>query len=297
MITSVIQKKVSDLTPVERKIASFVLKEPKKVIRMTVHQVAESCGVAPSAITRFCKSVKVAGFAELKIVLAQELGAVKNDSLPPAFEQGDGTKVVVRKVFCSEIQTLRDTVELLDLDAVEGIVSALSNAKRIFVFGVGTSSVIAMDAQYRFSQLGLWATACTDILMMNVTAVNLSAGDAVLAISHSGRTKAVVDAVRHAKKVGATTLAITSFTDSLLYQESDVAVSVYADEIHYPVEAVSARVAHICLIDALTMALAAKNFDSFAEHIKARNMILDEIRYEKTGEGVLREEQSDSDLY
>lgn len=132
MITSVIQKKVSDLTPVERKIASFVLKEPKKVIRMTVHQVAESCGVAPSAITRFCKSVKVAGFAELKIVLAQELGAVKNDSLPPAFEQGDGTKVVVRKVFCSEIQTLRDTVELLDLDAVEGIVSAPKQCKTHF---------------------------------------------------------------------------------------------------------------------------------------------------------------------
>lgn len=132
---------------------------------------------------------------------------------------------------------------------------------------------------------------------MNVTAVNLSAGDAVLAISHSGRTKAVVDAVRHAKKAGAAALAITSFTDSLLYQESDVAVSVYADEIHYPVEAVSARVAHICLIDALTMALATKNFGSFAEHIKVRNMILDEIRYEKTGEGVLREEQSDSDLY
>lgn len=297
MITSQIQKNVCDLTPVERKVAAFVLSSPQKVTHMTVYQLAESCGVAPSAVTRFCKSVQLSGFTELKIALAQEIGATKDEPQLPAFEQDDGTEGVVRKVFHTEIQTLRDTVELLDLNAVEAIVVALSNAKRIFVFGIGTSSVIAMDAQYRFSQLGLWATACTDILMMNVTAVNLSAGDAVLAISHSGRTKAVVDAVRHAKKVGATTLAITSFTDSLLYQESDVAVSVYADEIHYPVEAVSARVAHICLIDALTMALATKNFDSFADHIKARNMILDEIRYEKTGEGVLREEQSDSDLY
>ena len=118
---------------------------------------------------------------------------------------------------------------------------------------------------------------------MNVTAVNLGKGDAVLCISHSGRTKAVVDALRHAKAAGAVTLAITSFSDSLLYRESDVALSVYADEINYPVEAVSARVAHICLIDSLMMALAARKFDDFAEHVSARNNILREIRYEQKG--------------
>lgn len=42
---------------------------------------------------------------------------------------------------------------------------------------------------------------------MGVTAANLEAGDVVLAVSHSGRTKAVVDAVRLAKKKGATVLA------------------------------------------------------------------------------------------
>ena len=101
----------------------------------------------------------------------------------------------------------------------------------------------------------------------------------MLAVSHSGRTKAVVDAVRLAKKKGATVLAITSFMDSYLYQESDVAVTVFADEETYPVEAVSARVAHICLVDSLAMLLAAHNYDSFAQHIKSRNDILEGIRY------------------
>ena len=101
----------------------------------------------------------------------------------------------------------------------------------------------------------------------------------VLAISHSGRTKAVIDAVRLAKKKGATVIAITSFTDSLLYQESDVAATVFADEATYPVEAVSARVAHICLVDSLAMLLATHNYDSFADHIKSRNDVLEGIRY------------------
>jgi len=197
----------------------------------------------------------------------------------PAFTGTDGAENVVRKVFRSGIQTLRDTLELLDFAVVEAMAQSLAEAKRIFVFGIGTSSVIATDAQYRLSQLGLWATACTDILMMNVTASNLQPEDVVLAISHSGRTKAVVDAVRRAKDCGAKTLAVTSFSDSLLYKESDLAAFVYADEVNYPVEAVSARVAHTCLIDALTMVLATQNLDNYADHVKARNKILDEIRY------------------
>lgn len=172
-------------------------------------------------------------------------------------------------------------MDMLDYEKVEAMARLLSSARRLFLFGVGTSSVVASDAQYRFAQLGLSAACCTDILFMNVTAVNLGRDDAVLCISHSGRTRAVVDAMRHAKAAGARTCSITSFQDSPLLRESDIALSVFDDEEHYPVEAVSARVAHICLIDALAMALAAKRADSFAAHVTARNKILREIRYDK----------------
>lgn len=280
MITSQIQKYYSALTPAERKVASFVMAEPKAVTEMTVSQLAQRCLVAPSAVIRFCKSVHVDGFSNLKLALATELGRQNDDSRMPAFDCEDGAEAVVRKVFTSGIQTLRDTLNLLDYSNVSAMADALAGARRIFVFGIGTSSVIAADAQYRLSQLGLWATACTDILMMNVTASNLGPGDVVLAISHSGRTKAVVDALRRAKAGGAQTLAITSFQDSMLYREAHMAAFVFADEVNYPVEAVSARVAHTCLIDGLTMVLATKNFDDYADRVKARNKILDEIRYE-----------------
>jgi DNA-binding MurR/RpiR family transcriptional regulator len=246
---------------------------------MTVSQLAGQCGSAPSAVIRFCKSVQVGGFSNLKLALAAELGSTQQKTQLPAFTEGDGTENVVRKVFCSGIQTLNDTLELLDYETIGAMADSLAQAKRIFVFGIGTSSVIAADAQYRLSQMGIWATACTDILLMNVTASNLQQGDVVLAISHSGRTRAVVDAVRRAKACGAKVLAITSFSDSPLYRESDLASFVYADEANYPVEAVSARVAHTCLIDALAMVIATRDFETYADHIKARNIILDEIRY------------------
>lgn len=281
MITSQIKRLYCNLTSAERKVATYVIESPQEITGLTVHQLAEKCEVAASAVIRFCKSVQLQGFSQLKIELARELGSKKEEKKNslPAVEHESGTEGVIRKVFQSGMHTLQDTLDKLDFAKVEQMSEVLVRAKHIFLFGIGTSSTVVTDAQYRLSQLGLWATACTDILLMGVTAANLEKGDVVLAISHSGRTKAVVDAVRLAKKKGATVIAITSFTDSLLYQESDVAATVFADEVTYPVEAVSARVAHICLVDSLAMLLATYNYDSFADHIKSRNDVLEGIRY------------------
>ncbi len=281
MITSQIKRLYCNLTSAERRVATYVIESPQEITGLTVHQLAEKCQVAASAVIRFCKSIQLQGFSELKIELARELGSKKEEqkNTLPSVEHESGTEGVIRKVFNSGMYTLQDTLDKLDFAKVERMSEVLVRAKHIFLFGIGTSSTVVTDAQYRLSQLGLWATACTDILLMGVTAANLEEGDVVLAISHSGRTKAVVDAVRLAKKRGATVIAITSFTDSLLYQESDVAATVFADEVTYPVEAVSARVAHICLVDSLAMLLAAHNYDSFADHIKLRNDVLEGIRY------------------
>lgn len=281
MITQQIKRLYCNLTTAERKIATYVIESPQEVTGLTVHQLAEKCGVASSAVIRFCKTIQLQGFSELKLELARELGSKREEqkNTLPAVEHESGTEGVVRKVFQAGMDTLQDTLDKLDFSKIEKMSEVLVKAKHIFLFGLGTSSTVVLDAQYRLSQLGLWATACTDILLMGVTGANLEEGDVVLAISHSGRTKAVVDAVRLAKKKGATVLAITSFTDSFLYKESDVAATVFADEVTYPVEAVSARVAHICMVDSLAMLLATHNYDSFVQHIKSRNDVLEGIRY------------------
>ena len=281
MITQQIKRLYCNFTPAERKTADYVIEFPQEVTGLTVHQLAERCGIASSAVIRFCKTIQLQGFADLKMELARELGSKREEqkNTLPAVEHDSGTEGVVCKVFQSGMNTLQDTLDKLDYSKVEKMSEILASAKHIFIFGLGTSATVVTDAQYRFSQLGLWATAYTDILLMGVTAANLGEGDVVLAISHSGRTKAVVDAVRQAKKQGATILAITSFKDSFLYKESDVAATVFADEITYPVEAVSARVAHICMVDSLAMLLASKNYESFVRHIKSRNTILEGIRY------------------
>ena len=272
------------LTDTEKKIADTILRNPSDVTRMSVKQLAAAAGAVPSAVIRFCKSVGASGFSELKLRLSSDLGskAYPHELLP--VRESDTSQQVFRKVFASGVHTLEDTVSQIDSRCIETIVHTLQNADRIVFFGVGTSSVIAVDAQYRFAQLGIPTAACTDILFMNVTAANLRSRDVAVGISHSGNTKATVDALRRAKKAGATTVAISSFEQSCLARECDHRIIAFSDSENYPVEAVSARIAHMCIIDALMMSLAVRNYGELYNHIAERNEVLTEIRYKSKKE-------------
>lgn len=279
MILAQIHNKYNILTETEKKIASYILHNPELVTKMTVKELAANCDTVQSAVIRFCKSIGIEGFADLKLELARETVVAEMPENLPAFSRNDSTEALFQKVFSSGIRTLKDTLSMLDFEQLEKIIHHLLNSKNVYVFGIGTSSTVAMDAGYRFAQFGIPAHACTDQLFMNVLGGNLKPGDVAFGISHSGQTKAVVDALRRAKAAGAVTIALTSFADSLLSRESDFSICVYADEKNYPVEAVSARVAHICVIDALMMTLGTKQGESFEKHISVRNNALKDIRY------------------
>lgn len=276
---SEIYNRYDRLTDTERKIADTVLAAPMNAVKMTVKELALYSGTVPSAVVRFCKSIGAKGFSDFKICLSAELGGKASVAGMLPVSNGDTSNQVFEKVFSSGIHTLKDTLSMIDFSQAESIARLLQQANRIVFFGVGTSSVIATDAQYRFAQLGIATSACTDILFMNVVAANLQTGDVAVCISHSGRTKATVDAMRRARKAGAATVAISSFAQSRLATESDYKLIAFSDDKNYPVEAVSARIAHICILDALMMSLASKNYETLQKHIDERNEVLKEMRY------------------
>lgn len=279
MIIARLHNVYKSLTATEQRIASYIIKNPQKVISMTISQLAKECESVPSAVNRMCKSVGEEGFSKLKIKLAVDIAKQYREENLPSIEENPDAKTVFAHVFNSGTQTLENTLKMLDFDKVTEIAEKIANARRTLIFGVGTSKIIAEDAAYRFSQLGIEAYAYSDILQMNVMAMNMKKGEIAICISHSGNTKTTVEAMHHAKSAGAETVALSSFSESILCRESDYAVTVYADEENYPIEAVSARIAHMCVIDAFMMTLATLKKDELKEHISARNTALKEMRY------------------
>lgn len=274
-----IKNNYKQLTGVEKKIADYILKNSEKVIHMSIGEFAENAGVAKSAVIRCCKSIGFDGYAKFKIALAMELSKNKQLNYTPYILGEDDAGVILDKIFSANVKTLHDTAEKIDRTVLKNVVDLLAEANAIYIYAIGTSCGIAADFQYRLMQMGYMSFCLSDVPSMKVSTMNIKKDDVAIGISHSGRTIATIEALKLAKEKGAKTVCITSYPESEITGVCDYPLEVYSDEIQYPVEAISARIAHISVIDAITVSLSARNYDETVERSKRTREILNTVRF------------------
>ena len=90
-----------------------------------------------------------------------------------------------------------------------------------------------------------------------MSAATLLPGDGVLAISNSGRSKSVIEAVEIARSFGAATVALTR-PDTPLAAIADMAIAVTIVESENVLLPTPSRYAHLAVIDTLAAGIAMK---------------------------------------
>lgn len=274
-----IKNHYAELTATEQAVADYILQNSQEVIHMPIATFAENAGVVKSAVIRCCKSLGFEGYSDMKIALAMDLSQNRKLNYNPYIDTDDDVGAILDKVFSSNVKTLHDTAEKIDRNVLRTTVNLLDGANVIYIYAIGTSAGIAQEFQYRLMQIGKTALCINDVPTMKVSSLNIKEGDVAIGISHSGRTIATIEALQAAKKQGAATLCITSYPGSKITENSDYSIEIYSDEIDYPMEAISARIAHLSVIDALTIAISAQNYETAQERAKVTHSLIDTIRY------------------
>lgn len=276
---SEIKAKYTDLTKKERQLADYILKNHEAVVSMTTAELSEKAGVVKSVIIRFCQALGFSGYTEFKLLLSRELARNEQFDFSPYISPNDSPENIAKKIFSSNIKTLHDTAESIDTDMFNKIVDTLNNAKNIYVYGIGTSAGIACDFQNRLISIGQASFFFTDVVNMKVSVMNIQKSDAVIGISHSGRTSATVDVLKHAREVGAKTICVTSYPNSEITKHSDYPLVVKTDEIQYPIEAISARIAHISVLDSIAVSLSSKHYEYTVDRAAKNHDLIEALRY------------------
>ena len=276
---STIKTEYARLTKRERKLADYILENFESVVTMSTTELAQNAGVVRSVIIRFCHSLGFGGYTEFKLMLSRELARNEQFGFTPYISKDNAPKEILGKIFASNIKTLHDTAEGIDTEIFTAAVDALYSAHSIYVYGIGTSAGIACDFQYRLTEIGLSAFFFTDVANMRVSALNIREGDAAIGISNSGRTAATADALALAREHGAKTVCVTSYPKCELVKNSDYPIVIKTDEIQYPTEGISARIAHISVLDSLAVSLSAKDFDRAVRRSAKIHDLIDELRY------------------
>lgn len=276
---STIKSEYSSLTKKEKQLADYILKNYENVVTMTTAELAANSEVVKSVVIRFCRDIGFEGYTEFKLMLSRELARNEQFSFSPYISGGDTAEDIFKKIFSSNIKTLHDTLSAFDTDKFKKAVELLDNAQYIYVYGIGTSAAIASDFQYRLTEIGKNAFFISDVVRIRVSTQNIKNGDIAIGISNSGQTCATVDALKHAKENGAQTICVTSYPKSEIVKHSTVALTIKTDEIQYPIEAISSRIAHISLLDSLAVSISAKRYDKAVERAAKTHDLVEQIRY------------------
>ena len=261
-VQSVVLKKLemvsAEMGPAQRRVAEYVLRNPEDVIHMSITQLSGASEASEATIVRLVQDIGFKGYNDFKISLSRSMSA-NDGALERDLDADATTSDIIQKVFGMTRTSLVETWEALEPAQVDAAIQLLSTAKRIEFVGVGGSAAVAHDAYHKFLRLGVPVNALVDPHDAVQVCATLGPGDVVLAISHSGRTKDVLDAVKLAKESGAAVVAISRFGRSPLQRLADVTLHTLSSETAYRSEAIASRIAQLAIIDVLFVGAFLRN--------------------------------------
>ena len=265
-LTQTISDSLGAMRKSERKVAEFILGNPSEVINMRIVDLARQAEVSEPTVVRFCRAVGCKGFQEFKLALAQQLAS------SPSFGQiavteADSVRQYTHKVFDSTVDTLLQIRDSIDTEQLDRAIQALSAAKRVEFYGFGASASVASDAQHRFFRLQIPSAAYSDPHLQNMSATSLEADSVVVAISQSGRTRALLDSMNLLRNRGITVIGLAP-TGTPVLEAASIALPIDVVEDIQLYTPLSSRIAHLVVIDVLAIGVARQKGEQLQTHLQ-----------------------------
>lgn len=263
----------------ERKVAEVILAAPQTAIHSSIATLAKMANVSEPTVNRFCRRLDTKGFPDFKLHLAQSL-ANGTPYVNRHVEETDGPEEYTKKIFESTMASLEVARQSLDINVINRAVDLLTQAQKISFFGLGASASVAHDALNKFFRFNVPVVYFDDILMQRMSCMNCTEDDVVVLISHTGRTKSLVDVAQIARSNDATVIGITS-KDSPLARECSLVISLDVPEDTDMYMPMASRIAQLTLIDVLATGFTLRRGTKFRENLKRVKDTLRESRYDK----------------
>lgn len=276
-----ISASLPSLAPAEQRVGQLVLADPHSFARLPVRELAEKANVSKPTVIRFCRSLGYDGLADFKLKLAGNVA----EGVPfvhRSVDADDKTADVMVKVIDNSVAAFLQYRNAANPAAIEKAVDAITSTwrhkKRLEIYGVGNSGVVAQDAQHKFFRLGITSQATSDAHIQIMGATMLRTGDCLIVISNSGRTKELVDVTQLARRQGATVISITS-SHTPLSDNSDIflcADNLEGSDLYSPM---ASRLLHLLIIDILATTVALRMDGEMAPTLKDIQNQLQQKRY------------------
>lgn len=246
------------LSPAEARIGRIIEADPAGVAALTVNKLAERAATSAATVVRTARSLGYEGYPQLRLALAAHSGSFHDQGVPLGADiaDGDPAGIVLAKLAAFEAEQIRATAELVDPAALEKVIALVRTARRIDVYGIGASGLVAEDLTQKLSRIGLDCRSHCDYDAGMVSACLLSPLDIAIGVSHSGENPGTVKPLALAREAGAATVAITGATRSALAHQADQVLATAGREFGLRSAAMASRTGQLLVVDSIFIGVA-----------------------------------------
>ena len=213
----------------EKKIANCIMERKREVVDMTVAELAQASGASDASVSRFCRRCGFKGVHQLKMTLARELSEESQASVGNDISRRDIGQSL-QNILANKTEEIRQTVAMMDPENLDRILDIIQKARMVQLVAVGNTIPVALDAAFKFNQLGIPAATGTILETQTAYAFNLGKKDVIIAISNSGVSRRLIRILEGASGNGVTVISITNNPESPVAKLSDYHITTATRE-------------------------------------------------------------------
>jgi DNA-binding MurR/RpiR family transcriptional regulator len=248
------------------KIAAVLTDDPTAPLTLSITELAERAGTSPATVTRFCRLIGYAGFSELRVGIAEDVGRGGSKDawfadIGRSFGADDPPEEIRNTLFNTHMLSLQTTAGLIDIPTAVRVAKIIAGSRHLDVYGVGGSALTALETEARLYRIGIRVHAWSEIHDGLTSAAILDDQCVAIGISNTGRTEETIQMLTVAKAAGAHTVAITANSDSPLARLADDVLIAASPHGYLQPADLSARHCQLFVVDLLYLLIAQLDYD------------------------------------
>ncbi len=292
MSNELILDKIESMRPyfsrAESKVANYIL-ENDNSFTYSLAELAEKCNVSQPTVIRFARTLGLDGFSDLKLMLSINKTVNNKEKIEHSaidLHKNDKACDIFKSISEYTIKSIRSTLyNALDEETFESIIDLIyktnTSGKRIFLTGMGVSSIIAESLQIKLMRIGIDAIFYSDIHLRLEACTNLQEDDLLICFTTLGKSKENHDLIALAKAKRSKTILITQYGASKLEEEVDLVLHTSSIENNLRLAAQASFIIQNLIVETIFLALALKDYDRLYQSIQESKNIFYEYGYYK----------------
>ena len=265
----------------QRMIARYIEEHSEQVAFMTASRLGQTVGVSESTVVRFATEIGYSGYPALQQAM-QEMIRSKLTSIQRIEVSNDriGNQDILSMVMQSDMDKIHMTLEETNREDFDRAVSAIVDARHIYILGVRSAAALASFLGFYFNLIFdnvtvVHATSTSEVFEQ---LLRIGPNDVIVGVSFPRYSRRTVKAMQFAHDRGAATIALTDSETSPLAPISTLTLLAKSDMASF----VDSLVAPLSLVNALLVAVSRKKNDDLAHTFQTLEDIWDEYGvYEK----------------